>query len=268
MDVVIMKRFSTCIAGFLLAGVSLFAQVHEAHLGGGLPMYKVFGVAYQEGIESVGPAVNVGYKYLGTWTGGLQWYVGADFYGRTVRFEKPWYVGVNQSTANVGYVVNIPIGAGLRYNFNFSDKFAAYADFGLGLSIEPGSKKVKDGHGINYNLYDGSAMDETFEKMEYKKGLTVSNAFSGIATWIFMKDIPSTVSAYFTFELGTVFCKHWLLGISYANFGVVTVTRHQGISFANYSPGSQFPSDYGSMSNSGSGSLVLSSLSLRVGYLF
>lgn len=262
MDVV-MKRFLSVVAGLLLLCASMAAQTHEAHLGGGLSMYNVLGVALQDGLESTGPAVNVGYKYLKPVKGGLQWYIGADVYGRSIRFEKPWYVGVNTQKANVGYLVNIPVEAGLRYGFPLSGKFSAYADLGLGLNMDLGHGTQWEGHAlVDYYPNNGQPIEKDYQNMSFGKGFRVENSFSSFLSLI--HDFPSTFSTCFTFELGAVYGNHWSLGLSYANFGLVEVERYQNL----------FASNSGEMpemmvSNaSGRGTMVLSSLSLRLGYIF
>lgn len=264
---VIMKRLLSIAAGLLLACSSMSAQTHEAHFGSGLSMYDILGVPFQNGIESVGPAVNIGYKYLKPLKGGLQWYAGADVYGRSIHFEGPWYVGVNKMKDNVGCLVNIPLGTGLRYAFPLSEKFSAYADLGLGLNIDLGHEAEKEGHAIiDYNPYNGQPIEKDYQKMMYNKGFRVENSFSGILSLI--HDFPSTLSTSFTVELGAVYGNHWSLGLSYANFGLVEVEKYQRLIAASFVPGSEMESEMMSSSNAGRGTMVLSSLSLRLGYLF
>ena len=266
MDVVMKRLLSTAI-GLLLACTSISAQTHEAHLGSGLSMYDILGVPYQNGIESVGPAFNLGYKYLKPLKGGLQWYAGADVYGRSIHFEGPWYVGVNTMKENVGCLVNIPVGAGLRYGFPLSEKFSAYADLGLGLNIDLGHETEKEGRAIiDYNPYNGLPLEKDYQRMMYNKGFRVENSFSGILSLI--HDFPSTLSTFFTFELGTVYGNHWSLGLSYANFGLVEVEKYQRLIAASFVPGSEMESEMMSSHCSGHGTMVLSSLSLRLGYVF
>lgn len=264
---VIMKRLLSIAAGMLLVCASMSAQTHEAHLGSGLSMYDVLGVPLQDGIESVGPAVNIGYKYLKPIKGGLQWYAGADVYGRRVHFEGPWYVGVNTMKDNAGFFVNIPVEAGLRYGFPLSGKFSAYADLGLGLNIDLGHETEKEGHAIiDYNPYNGLPIEKDYQKMRYNKGIRVENSFSGILS--LMNDFPSTFSTCFTFELGAVYGNHWSLGLSYANFGLVEVERYQHLIASSFVPGLEVESEMMASTCSGRGTMVLSSLSLRLGYLF
>ncbi|MCQ2129810.1 MAG: hypothetical protein MJY94_00270 [Bacteroidales bacterium] len=262
-----MKRLLSTAIGLLLACTSISAQTHEAHLGSGLSMYDILGVPYQNGIESVGPAFNLGYKYLKPLKGGLQWYAGADVYGRSIHFEGPWYVGVNTMKENVGCLVNIPVGAGLRYGFPISEKFSAYADLGLGLNVDLGHEVGEEGHAIiGYNPYNGLPIEKDYQRMMYNKGFRVENSFSGILSLI--HDFPSTLSTFFTFELGTVYGNHWSLGLSYANFGLVEVEKYQRLIAASFVPGSEMESEMMSSHCSGHGTMALSSLSLRLGYVF
>ena len=264
---VIMKRLLSIAAGLLMACTSMPAQTHEAHFGSGLSMYDILGVPFQNGIESVGPAVNIGYKYLKPLKGGLQWYTGVDVYGRGIHFEGPWYVGVNTQKENVGCLVNIPVGTGLRYGFFISDKLSAYADLGLGLNIDLGHEVGKEGHAIiEYNPYNGQPLGKDYQKMSFKKGFRVENSFSSVLSLV--HEFPSTLSTFFTFELGAVYGNHWSLGLSYANFGLVEVERYQSLIASSFVPGSEMESEMMSSHNAGRGTMVLSSLSLRLGYLF
>lgn len=178
-----------------------------------------------------------------------------------------WYVGVNTLKDNVGYLVNIPVEAGLRYGFPLSGKFSAFADLGLGLNMDLGHGTQREGHAIvDYFPNNGQPIEKEYQNMSYRKGFRVENSFSGILSLI--HDFPSTFSTCFTFELGAVYRNHWSLGLSYANFGLVEVEGYQHLYASNFATSSEIQPEMMASSASGRDTMVLSSLSLRLGYIF
>ncbi|MCF0175705.1 MAG: hypothetical protein HUJ94_02590 [Bacteroidales bacterium] len=255
-----MKRL---VLGFLLVLqlITSGAQTrHELRAGAGLPIYTVLGVALPDDLKSLGPCAEMGYRWLHPVSSHFVWYLGADLCYRPMTFGKSVYVLQDMERPLKGHAFNLPVGAGVRGIIPLGGKLSLYGDLGAGLNFDFGYHRNRLGTGQT-NIIDGRIMDG-YDFVETASEFSVLNSFSYLVNSIISTDFRGAVSTYFTLELGTTLHDRYNIGLGYANYGLVEVER-------SYSQSAVVKGDsYHFFNESGSATMVLSTLSLRVGYIF
>ena len=256
-----MKRLVVAIA-LLTSALSAGAQVrNEVQVGTEIPMYTVLNVPLPGDLEKISPGFSVGYKWLHEKWNCAGWYLESGLYNRSLLFNRSVYVSADRRIPLRGQAVNIPIGVGMRFSVPVGENFALYGDFSGGLNVDFGYKNMKSKL-LAVNISNGSPI----EGNNWLSGeFSLMNTCSDLVNSILNTDLlGGTLSTYFKFELGTMIQKRFVVGLDYANFGLVEAERvyNQEGSINGSSDGY-----FSSQVRSGA-TVVLSSLSLRVGYLF